>query len=182
MKRKLSDACRRTRYALQELHDSGEEPRGALAAHLADCRNCSRFRNALRDLSEHVKKQYSSSSKTLSAPDFTAVFSRADRGGRRRRRILDGLFPLRHSRLLLGSAAAVPVLCIALGAGLMLNRGAATRAGVETFVDDLYGAAFLEGVEYDRTVSPEDEGAGLESWLSEIAGAEAGAGSGFFDP
>ncbi len=178
MRKKLSHDCGSTRRALQELHDSGGLPGPELAAHLAACGECARFRDMLQNLSADMAGARAEALETIPPPDFDAVFSAAARGGFRPslldriRRIFEGFSSTARARFVFASAAAVPILCAALVVGARLSRGAAMRAEVDSFVMELYGPAFLEGVEYDSAAASADEGE-LEGWLEEVAGVNA---------
>ena len=187
MKMKLSRECRRARTALQTLHDAGGEPQGPLTDHLEGCADCSAFRDMLRDLPEEIRCRQGVV-QALAAPDLSAVFSAAEAAGKRPvfslsdlfRRLFDGFSPLRQ-RLLIASAAAVPVLCaivvvgISLRVGFPATPGADERLDAEAFVAELYSTSFLEDAEY----GPAD--AGLEDWLYQMTDAGSSAGSGFFE-
>jgi hypothetical protein len=187
MKMKLSRECRRTRTALQSLHDAGGDPRGPLADHMAGCASCSAFRDMLRELPGEIGTRQAAIM-SLPAPDLSVMLTTAAAAGKRRafsisdrfRRLFDGFSPLRQ-RLLIASAAAVPVLCaivvvgISLRVSLPATPDADERLEAEAFVAELYSTSFLEDAEY----GPAD--AGLEDWLYEMTGAGSGAGSGFFE-
>jgi len=159
MERRRNASCRRMREALQDLHDQRREPRGEVAAHLAICRECSRFNVFLGRLGADALASIEAPLASLPAPDVAAVIRRGQAQGRARGRaqapLLAWFATPPHP---LQAAAAALVVGIGIAAGLLAYGGYRERqdlrASMSAFVDGLFSSSALDGAEFGSPALP----------------------------
>jgi hypothetical protein len=157
------------REGLQDLHDQRREPRSEVAAHLAICRECSRFNAFLGRLGADALASIEAPLASLPAPDVAAVIRRAQARGRAHATQARGGASA-HSRpspLLawfatpphpLQAAAAALVVGIGIAAGLLAHGGYRERqdlrASMSAFVDGLFSSSALDAAEFGSPALP----------------------------
>ena len=151
--------CGEARDLLQQRHDEGRIPDGALARHLEDCAACARFAHFLGGLGGEVREALDEAAARMPGPDFPALFAGAADARDRAR------FAPRRLRPALAAAAAVLVAGAGIAGGARAWIGhrdrALVAAQVSGFVDELFAEPLLAAVE-----APEDAaGSGLRAWL-----------------
>ncbi|MBE3134340.1 MAG: hypothetical protein IMZ55_12775 [Acidobacteria bacterium] len=143
------------REALQDLHDQRREPRGEVAAHLAICRECSRFNVFLGRLGADALASIEAPLASLPAPDVAAVIRRGQAQGRAQAPLLAWFATPPHP---LQAAAAALVVGIGIAAGLLAYGGCRERqdlrASMSAFVDGLFSSSALDGAEFGSPALP----------------------------